>query len=147
MTSSGRTPLEDVSAVPPSLAGEMAGQPTVEPPGSEAFRASGWRFVRSDADRPGFRAVYRDGTGNLSIEGASVVVRFDDDTDADEIDEVLRTQGLRVQRPLGFVPKGFQVAFEDQPAKGQLLELSERLEQLDCVRYAEPDFVEELGSR
>jgi len=139
------TPLDDVAAIPPSLSQELADEPTVEPEGSEEFRANGWRFVRSD--RPGLRAVYRDSGGHLSIEGASVVVRFDDDAAKEEIDEVLRRHQLTVQRPISFVPKGYQITLEGQPAKGQLMRVSEELEQLDCVRYADPALIEELGTR
>jgi len=141
------TPVDDVAAVPPSLVGEIDDEPTVEPAGSEEFRASGWRFIRGDADRSGLRAVFRDRAGHLSIEGATVVVRFDDDAGDQQIDEVLRRHHLAVRRPMRFVPKGFQVVFEGRPAKGQLMRISEELEKLDCVRYADPDFVEEIGQR
>jgi hypothetical protein len=141
------TPVDDVVAVPPSLTQELTNEPTIELPGSEELRANGWRFVRGDADQPGLRAVYRDKAGHVSIEGATVVVRFDDDAAKEQIDEVLRSHKLTVRRPIAFVPKGFQVAFEGRPAKGQLLRISKELEKLDCVRYADPDFVEELGPR
>ncbi len=147
MDRSKLTPVEDVAAIPPSLTQEISNEPTVEPEGSERLRANGWSFVRGTADRPGLRAVYRDSSGHLSIEGATVVVRFNDDADNKEIDEVLRRHQLTVRRPIGFVPKGFQVGLEGRPAKGQLMRVSEELEKLECVRYADPDFVEDLGPR
>ena len=143
---SALTLLEDVAAVPPSFVDEFAHLQTVMLPGAEKFRSNGWRFVRGDADRPGLRAVYRDSDGHLSIEGATAVVRFGDDIDADEIDEVLRRHDLTVRRPIAFLPKGYQVGFEHRPLKGQLLRVSKELERLDCVTYADPDFIEELAS-
>jgi hypothetical protein len=141
------TPIDDVAAIPPSLTHEMSAERTIEPEGSEGFLANGWRFIQDDVDHPGLRAVFRDSAGHLSIEGATVVIRFDDDADEGQINEVLRRHRLAVRRQVTFLPKGYQVIPEQRPAKGQLLRISAELEKLDCVRYADPDFIEELGAR
>lgn len=115
--------------------------------GSEAFVQKGWRFVHSDAERPGLRTVFRDQSGQISIEGSTLVVRFEDAVDDNEIERVLRKHRLKVQRPIGFAGKTYQLTLRDKPHKGEIVKISTELEQLDCVRYAEPDLVERLPPR
>jgi hypothetical protein len=147
MNEAALTPVEDVAALPPSSTMEVASSDLLHLEGSAPFEAAGWRFVRSEPDLPGLRAVFRDPDGRLSIEGATVAVRFRDDLADDAIEKILQNHHLKVQRSVSFLPNAYELSFQDKPHRGQLLRVSRLLDSLDCVTYADPDVVELFGPR
>lgn len=141
------TPVDDVAALPPSSTIEVASDDLLHPEGGAPFEAAGWRFLRAERDLPGLRAVCRVPGGQLSIEGATVAVRFKDNVANDVIQRVLQNHHLRVERPLTFIPNTYELAFQGTPHRGQIFRLSRQLGNLDCVTYADPVVVEPLDSR
>lgn len=122
----------------------------------KAFQAAGWAFVRQEASlaemlgatpevTPGAEArAFRDTDGRLLLGSDRLTVRLREEMSEDEAVEALRRAGLTPIRKLGFAPNLFQARVESGM---DFLDTSVALWESGAVEYAEPEFIEHMGTR
>ncbi len=114
----------------------------------ETWSAAGWNVVAmGEADAAGpelehMAPIFRTSEGHWWIGTDRLVVRFRDDLEKAEVDELLERFRLRVERQLRMKPNLFDVRVE-----GEVMVVAAELQELPQVEYAEPQFLESLGPR
>ena len=116
-----------------------------------AFESAGWTFVpRSSAeaqDANSRRAnVYIGSRGRMVLGGSTLTVQFRDETSKTKADDFLKDYGCRVLEKMTFAPGLFRVALT-KPAHGDALDIAEELQHSNAIEFAEPEFIERIGTR
>lgn len=121
------------------------------------FQKANWLFVHPsdrvrsalDTNDPpdGTEIVGRvlvDEEGNTRIDTHVVSVKLEPDLSQEDVEKLLREQGARILRSLGFATNLYRVA---APADVPTFEFIARLQENRAVEYAEPDLVEYVEVR
>jgi hypothetical protein len=150
-----RTGLKSVR--PPSRRGlpelQRLDQVAPDVPLSEirAFEDAGWTFVpRSTVEaihadiRP--TNVYIESNGRLVLCANTLTVKFRDELSTSRASDFLKGYGCRVLEKMSFAPGLFRIALTDG-ARGDALDLAEELQHSPAIEFAEPEFIERMGTR
>jgi thermitase len=136
-------PENDLAAVKGAAAAGLAED-------QAAFASAGWRIAdraeeATRAAAPGRRARPLIGPdGRLSLLDDGLVVQLAPDLTEDQARATLATEGLAVERVLGFAPNLFETRVMDG---GDPLDRAERLSRRSDVLAAEPNLVERVPER
>jgi subtilisin family serine protease len=101
------------------------------------------RNLTTGSPESAVRRVYRAADGRLRIESNRLIVRTHATWSLREAAAEFDKLGLRLVRPLAFIPNGFEVASSPNDSLRQARALVEDRQ----VVYAEPDFIEEVPPR
>lgn len=114
-----------------------------------SFQEAGWRFIeraRAKELRGRTTATVFIRNSRLLLSSGGVVVKFKEGTTPEQIDRVLRSNGLKVGGAFLFSPTLYAVSPRtDDPI--DVIEIVSKLNSLDQCVSAEPDFIEAIGAR
>ena len=108
------------------------------------LKDAGWSFSvgTRGSEEKGFELV-RDVDGHLKLAGRSLTLQLKPELDRSEIDELLARFSVKVVREFSFSKNTFLVDVGD----GNVLEKARMLNDLEEIRYAEPNLVEPISKR
>ena len=114
----------------------------------ETFRKAGWQIVPQKKSGPEQRRVYKDDAGHVLIEGQYLTLRTNPGVSSEDVEKIADEYGLAIHRTLGLRRNMFQVEpLAEGAERPDPLEICERLEEDDRVKWADPSFIEAIGQR
>jgi len=90
--------------------------------------------------------VYIEQNGRVALSTNALTLRFRDDLSEPQADDFLRDYCCRVLERITFAPGLFRVALNERSC-GDVFDVAEQLQRSDRVEFAEPEFIEAIGSR